>query len=719
MTTTCDYDWVEIIDPNSSHTFFANPTTGECLWEKPLTGSMKRSDPEGDWWELWDDKTNLPYYYHTQTCATEWAKPVDKQVLPLIKIQSSSVFAKRMSVLQRETDSLVLSNNTTPVELKRNSRSLDLPVTTSLRRTLHQRSNSDGKNDTLHMEVTSPPTPTNINHDYSLPQVQPNNSSLLSSVLPHSTSSMFKMISTPSRKQSVKSQKSDSNEPRPRRLSHFSAFSSFSSKPLRNLVGGRPTSVQAQFTVSQPINNPDAATSINPTKNQSNIELVSPSLLQQLQQQIDNPLARVSYQQQQQQQQPPSLPDGLRHEINQFAIDGFAKKYFSTHKKGLFRRRVPMREMLQWTKDSIKKPLIMMNNDLYKDVLKCFKMIQMIMGDRSRPRNTNDIDDYQQILNFGIMKGQMRDEIYVQVCKQLHNNPTGSSIKKGWEILCVISIAFPPSKNLESYLTNFVQENHHVTDNQVDIMSAHVSTKLKRICKRGAKGKVLTPAEIQRAKEAPFKPSVFGESLSFIMNLQVNQGVTDLKIPRIVPFLTDTVYQLNGQQSEGIFRVPGDADDVTDLRIRIENGNYDATGITDPNVPASLLKYWLRDLAYPLIPTELYDTCLTNSEDVEQAIHIINQLPDTNRRIVLYMISFLQEFNKPEVIEATLMNINNLAMVFAPNFLRCPGESLTTVFENSKYEQIFMRTLIQHVQISRNVCAFGDDDVVGSVLQEQ
>lgn len=75
-----------------------------------------------------------------------------------------------------------------------------------------------------------------------------------------------------------------------------------------------------------------------------------------------------------------------------------------------------------------------------------------------------------------------------------------SSIKKGWEILCVISIAFPPSKNLEEYLTNFVEENHSVTENDVHIMSAHVSNKLKRICMRGAKGKVLTAAEIQRAK---------------------------------------------------------------------------------------------------------------------------------------------------------------------------------------------------------------------------
>lgn len=44
------------------------------------------------------------------------------------------------------------------------------------------------------------------------------------------------------------------------------------------------------------------------------------------------------------------LPAGLQQEINKFAIDGFAKKYFSTHKRGLFRRRVPMNEMLKWTK---------------------------------------------------------------------------------------------------------------------------------------------------------------------------------------------------------------------------------------------------------------------------------------------------------------------------------------------------------------------------------
>lgn len=38
-----------------------------------------------------------------------------------------------------------------------------------------------------------------------------------------------------------------------------------------------------------------------------------------------------------------------------------------------------------------------------------------------------------------------------------------------------------------------------------------------------------------------------------------------LQIPQIVPFLANTVRETNGQTSEGIFRVPGDADAVTDL----------------------------------------------------------------------------------------------------------------------------------------------------------
>ncbi|KAG1525155.1 hypothetical protein G6F52_003578 [Rhizopus delemar] len=437
------------------------------------------------------------------------------------------------------------------------------------------------------------------------------------------------------------------------------------------------------MAISLPIyQNPDAALAMNPIHQPSPPATPTPTLNK------------------------PSLPKGLQQEINRFAIDGFAHKFFATHKKGLFRRTVPMDEMLKWTRDSIPQPLIMMNKELYKDALRCFKLIQMIMGDRSRCKD--EVQDIQTILNCGITKGQMRDEIYVQLCKQLQDNPNPASVHKGWELLCIVSVTFPPSKDLESYLSDFVEQHHHSIDVKVSVISQHVSSKLVKICKRGAKGKVLTAAEIARAKEAPFKPSVFGESLQLMMEMQAHKDKT-LKIPKVVPFLADAVREINGKLSEGIFRIPGDADAVTDLRVRIENGNYDAEGITDPNVPASLLKYWLRDLTDPIIPSESYYDCIQSAEDADKAIAIINTLPDTNRRIALFIINFLQEFNLPEVITHTLMNVNNLAMVFAPNFLRCPSESLTTVFKNSKYEQAFLRTLINQIQLDPSLCLYEPD----------
>lgn len=65
-------------------------------------------------------------------------------------------------------------------------------------------------------------------------------------------------------------------------------------------------------------------------------------------------------------------------------------------------------------------------------------------------------------------------------------------------------------------------------------------------------------------QEAPFKPSIFGEDLELIISLPSHCD-NGLKIPKIVPFLADAVLKMNGLQSEGIFRVPGDAEEVTDL----------------------------------------------------------------------------------------------------------------------------------------------------------
>ena len=53
-----------------------------------------------------------------------------------------------------------------------------------------------------------------------------------------------------------------------------------------------------------------------------------------------------------------------------------------------------------------------------------------------------------------------------------------------------------------------------------------------------------------------------------------------------------------------------------------------------------------------------------------------------------------QEVAKPENQTLTKMTIQNISLVFAPNFLRCPIDDPFTILQLTKFEQRFMTTLI-------------------------
>ena len=54
-------------------------------------------------------------------------------------------------------------------------------------------------------------------------------------------------------------------------------------------------------------------------------------------------------------------------------------------------------------------------------------------------------------------------------------------------------------------------------------------------------------------------------------------------------------------------------------------------------------------------------------------------------------------FAAPDNVTVTKMDINNLAMVMAPNCLRCESEDPRIIIENTRKEMQFMRTLITHM----------------------
>jgi hypothetical protein len=107
-------------------------------------------------------------------------------------------------------------------------------------------------------------------------------------------------------------------------------------------------------------------------------------------------------------------------------------------------------------------------------------------------------------------------------------------------------------------------------------------------------------------------------------------------------------------------------------------------GIDDCHVPASLFKLWLRELQDPLIPSEMYNDCVACANDPDRVVETVKKLPTINRRVLLFVISFLQLFLAENIQSVTKMTAPNLALVMAPNLLRCTSESMAVVFTNAQ-----------------------------------
>lgn len=137
-----------------------------------------------------------------------------------------------------------------------------------------------------------------------------------------------------------------------------------------------------------------------------------------------------------------------------------------------------------------------------------------------------------------------------------------------------------------------------------------------------------------------------------------------------------------------------------------------------------MLKLWYRELYDPLIPDELYHECV-ETEDADVAARIVSKLPQINRmvngvflllkiscnilifpfrnhrpQVLTYLVYFLQQFSQPDIVANTKMDSSNLAMVFAPNCLRCTSQDPKVILENARKEMAFMRTLISNMDTS-------------------
>lgn len=258
---------------------------------------------------------------------------------------------------------------------------------------------------------------------------------------------------------------------------------------------------------------------------------------------------------------------------------------------------------------------------------------------------------------------------------------------------------FPPSTDLAPPLLAFCHEHLRpalaADDDKLPLCAKFCLRRLPKTVEFGARGRVPSVEELHGLLDAPYKAALFGVTLQDVMEAQKDLA-PDAELPLILTVMCAKIKELHGQRTEGIFRVPGDVAQMTALRIALEHGDYSARDCHDPHVPGSLLKLWMRELEQPIVPSSLYDQAIAAAQaDLPaQSVAVAEQLPELNRRVAAYMIEYLRDMARPEHVPHTKMGVPNLAMVFAPNFLRCPSEDPGVIFSTQKHQQTFVKHLI-------------------------
>lgn len=193
---------------------------------------------------------------------------------------------------------------------------------------------------------------------------------------------------------------------------------------------------------------------------------------------------------------------------------------------------------------------------------------------------------------------------------------------------------------------------------------------------------------------------MFGRSLAETVRFETRRGGG--YVPLIVQKCVDFI-RANGLPEEGLFRLPGQAKNVAELKDAFNRGGTPELENNKAEVHsvASVLKSYFRELPEPLIPYDYFEVFLTAARcyEMSEADGItaiqkqLTTLPKPNYTLLMYLCRFL--FEVQEHSQENKMGVRNLAMVFGPNILRSGSEDPQVMMESTNLVTELISILIR------------------------
>lgn len=206
--------------------------------------------------------------------------------------------------------------------------------------------------------------------------------------------------------------------------------------------------------------------------------------------------------------------------------------------------------------------------------------------------------------------------------------------------------------------------------------------------------KIFFEVDSSRLKTDP----IFGVPLEQVLD---RYDHADYEVPIVVEKSIKYLKEKNAKDVQGIFRLNGNNAVIMQLKKDFDKGgDVDLSGIDDPHTVAGLLKLYFRDLPEPLFPFIMYDNLIEShnqkEKTVEALIPVLDDLPASNKALLRTLLELLADIASNS--EVNKMNSSNLSIVFAPNLIRSPKDSMQAAVMHAPIVNSIMRTIIDHYE---------------------
>ncbi|KAL6458208.1 hypothetical protein MHYP_G00334380 [Metynnis hypsauchen] len=151
----------------------------------------------------------------------------------------------------------------------------------------------------------------------------------------------------------------------------------------------------------------------------------------------------------------------------------------------------------------------------------------MIAEGATLDRPLTSLEKLHIIVGYAIVRRDLRDEIYCQICKQLQENGNRSSFFRGWILLSLCLGIFPPTERFSKYLQSFIRLGPVG-------YAPYCAERLRRTVANGVRGEPPSWLELQATKNK--KPMAISVTLmdGRTINLPVDSASTSKEVCQIL-----------------------------------------------------------------------------------------------------------------------------------------------------------------------------------------